>query len=55
MICRGFECQDKEKWQVWVDYEKRIVNHELMERINESNEKIYSSSEFRSNSNKSTL
>jgi len=40
--CRGFDCQDNEKWQVWVDYEKRVVNHELMERINESNEKIYS-------------
>jgi len=53
--CRGFGCKDNEKCQVWVDYEKRVVNHELMERINESNEKIYSFSELRSKSNKSTL
>ncbi|MBW2663024.1 MAG: YkgJ family cysteine cluster protein [Deltaproteobacteria bacterium] len=53
--CRGFDCQDNEKWQVWVDYEKRVVNHELMEQINESNEKIYSISELRSKSDGSTL
>lgn len=53
--CRGFDCEDNEKWQVWVDYEKRVVNHELMERINESNEKIYSIPELGSKSNKNTL
>jgi len=53
--CLGFDCGDNEKWKVWVDYEKRVLNHELMERINESNEKIYSFSELRSKSNKSTL
>ena len=53
--CPGFDCEDNEKWQVWVDYEKRVVNHELMELINESNEKIYSFPELRSKSNRSTL
>ena len=53
--CRGFDCKYNEKWKVWVNYEKRVVNHELMERINESNEKIYSIPELRSTSNRSTL
>ena len=53
--CHGFDCEDNEKWQVWADYEKRVVNHELMEQINESNEKIYSIPELRSKSDKSTL
>ena len=52
--CRGFDCGDNKKWHVWV-YEKRVVNHELMEQINESNEKIYSFPELRSKSDKSTL
>ena len=40
--CRGFGCQDNEKWQVWLDYEKKVINPELMEQIDESNVKIYS-------------
>jgi Fe-S-cluster containining protein len=35
--CRGFDCEDNEKWQVWVDYEKKIVNRELIEQINKRN------------------
>lgn len=37
--CRGFDCKDNEKWQVWVDYEKKIVNQELVEQINKRNGK----------------
>jgi len=40
--CRGFGCQDNEKWQVWMNYEKKVINPELMEQIDESNVKIYS-------------
>ena len=29
--CRGFDCQNSEKWQVWLDYEKRIINQEVLE------------------------
>ena len=29
--CRGFDCEDNEKWQVWLDYEKRIINPEVLE------------------------
>ncbi len=29
--CRGFDCQNSEKWQVWLDYEKKIINPEVLE------------------------
>jgi len=32
--CRGFDCKDNEKWKVWMDYDKGIINPELMEQIN---------------------
>lgn len=35
--CRGFDCKDSEKWKVWVDYEKEIINQELIEQINKGN------------------
>ncbi len=41
--CRGFDCRDNEKWRVWVDYEKKIINPELMGKIEQDNSKIYSS------------
>jgi len=31
--CRGFDCRNNEKWHVWLDFEKKILNHELMETI----------------------
>ena len=41
--CRGFDCQDNEKWQVWLDYENKVINPELMEKIEkEKNGCIYS-------------
>ena len=24
--CRGFDCEDNKKWQVWADYGEKIVN-----------------------------
>jgi hypothetical protein len=39
--CRGFDCKDNEKWHVWLDYEKKILNPELGERIDRDNCKIY--------------
>ncbi|MCE8425207.1 MAG: hypothetical protein J5U17_05460 [Candidatus Methanoperedens sp.] len=41
--CRGFDCKNNEKWKIWVDYEKKIPNPELMDRIDMDNIKIYSS------------
>lgn len=35
--CRGFDCKDNEKWKVWVDYEKKIINQKLIEQINKGN------------------
>ena len=35
--CRGFDCEDNEKWKVWLDYEKKIINQELIEQINKGN------------------
>lgn len=43
--CRGFDCKDNEKWKVWLDYQKKIINPELIEHINQGNEKIYFYSE----------
>ncbi|CAG0953832.1 hypothetical protein METP3_00370 [Methanosarcinales archaeon] len=40
--CRGFDCKDNEKWKIWVDYEKKIIDPELMERIDRDNIKLYS-------------
>jgi Fe-S-cluster containining protein len=40
--CRGFDCRDNEKWKIWVDYEKKIIDPELIERIDRDNSKIYS-------------
>lgn len=34
---RGFDCTDNARWQVWVDYEKKIINRDLIERINKGN------------------
>jgi Fe-S-cluster containining protein len=38
--CRGFDCQKNEKWAVWQDYEKKILDPELSEQINKSNDKF---------------
>ena len=40
--CRGFDCQNNEKWKVWQDYDKGIINPELMKGIDEENRKVYS-------------
>ncbi|MBW2662856.1 MAG: YkgJ family cysteine cluster protein [Deltaproteobacteria bacterium] len=42
--CRGFDCKDNEKWKVWQDYEKGIINPELAEKIEKENGEIYSCS-----------
>jgi hypothetical protein len=39
---QGFDCWDNEKWHVWLDYEKKILNSELVEKIEQDNSKIYS-------------
>jgi len=39
--CRGFDCKDNEKWKVWEDYEKGIINPELAEKIEKENGEIY--------------
>ncbi len=40
--CRGFDSRDNEKWKVWEDYERNILNNELMKKIDQDNSKIYS-------------
>jgi Fe-S-cluster containining protein len=39
--CRGFDCHDNEKWHVWLDYEKEIINPVLVEETNERVGKFY--------------
>lgn len=43
--CRGFNCQIDKKWQVWLDYEKHIINPELIEHIDQSNNTLYTCKE----------
>lgn len=43
--CRGFDCQENEKWKVWLDYDKKLINPELKDRIDQENNKIYAISE----------
>jgi Fe-S-cluster containining protein len=45
--CRGFDCRDNERWKVWLDYEKTVINPELMEKIKKENRTIYSFSKIR--------
>ncbi len=40
--CRGFTCENNQKWHVWNDYEAKVINQEMMEKINQDNTKIYS-------------
>jgi len=40
--CRGFDCKDNEKWKVWLDYNKKTINPELIEKINRNGEELYS-------------
>ena len=42
--CRGFDCKGNEKWKVWLDHERKIINHELVEKIDRDNAGIYSHS-----------
>jgi Fe-S-cluster containining protein len=39
--CRGFDCRNNEKWKVWVDYDAKIINTDLVEQITKSNDSIY--------------
>ncbi len=39
--CRGFDCQNNEKWNVWVNYDNKIINPDLVEQIARSNNSIY--------------
>ena len=34
--CRGFNCKNDDKWKVWLDYDKKVINPELIQRINHS-------------------
>ncbi|MGB8217849.1 MAG: YkgJ family cysteine cluster protein [Candidatus Methanoperedens sp.] len=47
--CRGFTCENNEKWHVWHDYEAKVINQELTEKISQDNSKIYAVSKLRSN------
>lgn len=39
--CKGFDCRDNKKWKVWQDFDRKILDPELNEQINESNENAY--------------
>ncbi|MCF6155917.1 MAG: YkgJ family cysteine cluster protein [Candidatus Brocadia sp.] len=39
--CRGFDCKDDKRWKVWADYNRKVLNPDLNEQINQSNQKAY--------------
>jgi len=39
--CRGFNCRDNERWNVWDDYEKMVIDPDLTKNIEKDNDKIY--------------
>ncbi len=41
VACRGFDCRNTERWHIWQDYDKEILNPELLEQINENIKKLY--------------
>ena len=43
--CRGFGCQDNERWHVWADYDKMILNPGFIEQM-ENTAKIYAGLEI---------
>lgn len=45
--CRGFDCEDNEKWKVWADYGEKVVNDGLMERIDKDNMTVYNGSKLK--------
>ncbi|MEW6110163.1 MAG: YkgJ family cysteine cluster protein [Nitrospirota bacterium] len=39
--CRGFDCRNTERWHIWQDYDKKIMNPGLIGQINETVGKLY--------------
>ena len=35
--CRGFDCRKSDKWEVWLNYDKQILNPKLPDQIEKSN------------------
>ena len=30
--CRGFDCQNNEKWQIWLDFKNKVINSQILEQ-----------------------
>lgn len=41
VACRGFDCRSDAKWKLWLDYDKKILNQELIATIEEGNARAY--------------
>lgn len=35
--CRGFTCQENERWQVWQDFDQKVLNVNLLNTLEEKN------------------
>jgi hypothetical protein len=53
--CRGFTCENNERWHIWTDYEGKVVNQELIEKISQDNSKMYVISKSKSNGGESGI
>ncbi len=41
VACRGFDCRDNKKWQVWEDYDKKQIHPDLDGSVRKWNDKFY--------------
>lgn len=39
--CRGFDCRESDRWQVWSDFDKKILNPGMVDKIDQSNRTFY--------------
>jgi Fe-S-cluster containining protein len=35
--CRGFDCRQDKNWKVWLDFENKILNEALVDKLNKEN------------------
>ena len=45
MPCRGFDCRENDRWQVWLDYERMVLNEDLLRLIYADNRNLYRAGE----------
>ena len=39
--CRGLDCRENDRWQVWQDFEGMVLNEEILGAVDEDNRNLY--------------